>query len=70
MSTAVGYYLIDDAIDKKKHLSEDSWKAEWLCRKPRTQGMVYPTWGTANEKDSIPYDPNLPLFTSGNIFFT
>lgn len=37
-----GYYMIDDFIDELKRVSRRTWKAQKECKRPGTEGMVYP----------------------------
>ena len=53
MLGATGYYLIADAIKKYCQLSEDAWRSEWLCQRPRREGLVYPECAGWNEPDAV-----------------
>lgn len=37
-----GYYKWDDLIDKFNNLDRDIWETEWECKRPQSQGLVYP----------------------------
>ena len=37
-----GFYRIDDAIKAYRKVSERTWQAEFLCRRPSVEGSVYP----------------------------
>jgi hypothetical protein len=39
-----GFFSIDDAIVIKRRSSLDSWQSEMLCRRPSTEGRVFPTF--------------------------
>lgn len=36
-----GYYTINDAIDKFTGMDRATWDAQWECKKPGTEGLVY-----------------------------
>lgn len=36
-----GYYLIDDLIDKYVKMSDNVFRAQWLCDKPELKGLFY-----------------------------
>jgi len=61
---AVGFYSIDDFIDKVLMLDRKTLKEEWLCTRPSRQGLVY---GDEYNEDlhvirqRIPYTPGLPI---------
>ncbi len=38
---ADGYYRIDDAISKKRQVSEQTWLSEYLCMMPSSEGLIY-----------------------------
>jgi hypothetical protein len=38
---ADGYYSWDDAITKHRKLDPEVWDAEWLCRRPGLEGVIY-----------------------------
>lgn len=50
---ADGYYKWDDLIEIFQRLDIDIWETEWECKRPQTQGLVYPRYDdTLNiEKD-------------------
>ena len=61
-----GYYRIDDAIARKRLVSEESWQSEMLCIRPSREGLFYKTW---NEDVHVPeepieYDPACALYRS------
>lgn len=37
-----GYYKWDDLLDKFNRLDRDIWETEWECKRPSSQGLVYP----------------------------
>jgi hypothetical protein len=37
-----GYYQWGDLIDKFTRLDRDVWETQWECKRPDTQGLVYP----------------------------
>jgi len=39
---ADGYYTIENAITKKRQVSEQTWQSEYLCRIPSSEGLIYP----------------------------
>jgi len=41
-SEAGGLYRVDDAIKAYRKISERTWNAEFLCRRPSVEGAVYP----------------------------
>ena len=38
---AAGYYAIDDAIAKKRLVSDEAWASEMLCLRPSREGLFY-----------------------------
>jgi len=40
--SADGYYRIEDAISKKRQVSEQTWRSEYLCQIPSSEGLIYP----------------------------
>jgi hypothetical protein len=38
---ADGYYRIEDAISKKRQVSEQTWLSEYLCLIPSSEGLIY-----------------------------
>jgi len=39
-----GFFSIDDAIAMKQRVSQETWDAEMLCRRPSVQGCVFPSF--------------------------
>jgi hypothetical protein len=39
---ADGYYSIENAITKKRQVSEQTWLSEYLCQIPSSEGLIYP----------------------------
>ena len=42
MTQCSGYYTWSDLIDKYTRLDRHVWDTQWLCKRPDTQGLVYP----------------------------
>ena len=42
-----GFVKIDDAIRMKQRVSEDTWNAEMLCKRPSTRSSVFPMFDKA-----------------------
>ena len=64
MKNGVGYYTLHDAQGQRNRLKDDeTYEAYALCRKPRTEGVIYLRW---EKKDHMPYrikiNPKLPLY--------
>ncbi len=38
---ADGYYRIEDIISKKRQVSENTWRSEYLCQIPSAEGLIY-----------------------------
>jgi hypothetical protein len=51
---ANGYYAIDDAIAKKRLVSEESWASEMLCLRPSREGLFYKGY---DERLHVPGEP-------------
>lgn len=42
-----GFVSIDDAISLKRRVSQETWEAEMLCKRPSVSGCVFPSFDTA-----------------------
>lgn len=67
---ADGYITIDDAINLKGIMSEQSWKVEFLCQRPSSEGLVYPSFDPNIHIQPMIYDVNLPTFAGCDYGFT
>jgi hypothetical protein len=38
---ADGYYRVDDAFGRKRQVSEQTWRSEYLCQIPSSEGLIY-----------------------------
>jgi len=61
---ARGYYSIDDAVAKKRLVSDEAWQSEMLCLRPSREGLFYKQY---NEDMHVPtepisYDPSMELY--------
>ena len=54
-----GFYLIDDLIDKTKLMDNDVYSAQWLCKKPSTETLVYGNYYIDEIHNNFPID-NIP----------
>lgn len=64
MSNARGYLSIEDARKQRNRIKDDEiYESEALCRKPRTEGSIYPKFGIAHQ-DNVPYDPAIGICRS------
>jgi hypothetical protein len=63
---ANGYYSIDDAIAKKKLVSEEAWQSEMLCLRPSREGLFYRQYDEDVHVPNgpIPHDPSMELYRS------
>jgi len=61
---ARGYYAIDDAIAKKRLVSDEAWTSEMLCLRPSREGLFYKTYSEDVHvaTEPIPYDPSKELY--------
>jgi hypothetical protein len=61
---AAGFYRIDDAIAKKKLVSEESWQSEMLCLRPSREGLFYRGYSEEVHvpREPIKYDPSKELY--------
>lgn len=70
---SIGFYTIDDFIDKVKTLDRSTLEEEWLCLRPSREGLVF---GRDYSEDyhrikfEIPYSSNLPLYLTIDQGFT
>ncbi len=54
---ATGLYAIDDAIKAYSKISQDTWDAEFECKRPRPEGLVYANFDeTAHRCENPPSD--------------
>lgn len=44
---ADGYYSIESAITKKRQVSEQTWRSEYLCQIPSSEGLIYSEFSLA-----------------------
>lgn len=63
---ACGYYSIDDAIAKKRLVSDESWQSEMLCLRPNREGLFYRQYDEDVHvaPEPIPFDPMMELYRS------
>jgi len=61
---ARGYYRIDDAIAKKRLVSDEAWQSEMLCRRPSREGLFYKQYDEDLHvpTEPIPFDPMKELY--------
>ncbi|HUV38353.1 MAG TPA: hypothetical protein VMY39_02010 [Planctomycetota bacterium] len=61
---ADGYYTIDDAIAKKRLVSDEAWQSEMLCRRPSREGLFYKQYDEDMHvaSEPIPLDPMKELY--------
>jgi hypothetical protein len=52
-----GFFSIDDAIRMKSRVSDETWQAEMLCRRPSTRGCVFPMFDEATHVVETPTPP-------------
>ncbi len=61
MKGAVGYYTIDDLVNKLKVLDEESFDSEWLCEKPSRKQFVYSKFNEDVHVIDCDFNPSLPV---------
>ena len=62
---ANGLYAIDDAIKAYRKIGSAAWDAEFLCRRPSVEGLVYPEFDElAHRCDDPPPPRGLKVFRS------
>ncbi len=49
-----GLYRIDDAIKAARKVSKSTWDAEYLCKRPSVDGLVYPEFDALTHKCESP----------------
>ena len=54
-----GYYKIEDAIKKKRQMSQGAWESEYLCIKPSFEGLVYKEFNPDIHVKDIEYNPSM-----------
>ena len=61
---ANGYYSVDDAIARKRIVSDEAWQSEMLCKRPSREGLFYKAWdeNVHVPREPIAYDPGLELY--------
>ena len=59
-----GYYTIDDAIARKKLVSDEAWQSEMLCLRPSREGLFYKQYDEDLHVpgEPIPFDPMKELY--------
>ena len=59
-----GYYAIDDAVAKKRLVSEEAWTSEMLCLRPSREGLFYKAYSEDVHvpTEPIAYDPSKELY--------
>jgi hypothetical protein len=66
-----GYYTIEDTIDKFKNLDREVWDAQWECKKPGREGLVYREFDEdVHLVDEIPYRPGLLTLAGQDFGYT
>ena len=66
-----GYYTIDDTIRKFKTLDRAKWDAQWECKKPGREGLVYDLFDeNVHILDSWIFDPSLPTYAGQDFGYT
>ena len=73
---SAGHYTIDSLIQKVQATSRRTFEADYLCMGPKSEGLWFPEFSTANVNESLAYDPRLELHlavdpgaTTGAVFF-
>ena len=51
-----GFYLIDDLIDKTRLMDNNVFSAQWLCKKPSTEMLVYGNYYDEKIHNNYPID--------------
>ena len=64
MKNAVGYYTIEDLVNKLKVLDEESFDSEWLCEKPSRKQFVYSKFDEDVHVIDCDFNSNLPVVLS------
>lgn len=62
---ADGYYSISDTIEKFTGIDRSVWDAQWECKKPGTEGLVYGEFDEAIHvipKESFKFNPDYPCY--------
>ncbi len=61
---ADGYFSVDDAIARKRLVSDESWQSEMLSKRPSREGLFYKTWDESVHvpREAIGYDPMCELY--------
>jgi hypothetical protein len=59
---AEGFLLIDDAIAQKRRSGREAWESEMLCRRPRTENLVFPGFARATHVARAEYDSRWPVY--------
>ena len=63
---ANGYYPIDDAIARRKIVSDEAWQSEMLCKRPSRDGLFYKAFDESVHvpREAIGFDPGLETYRS------
>jgi hypothetical protein len=59
---AEGFLQIDDAIAQKRRSGREAWESEMLCRRPRTENLVFPGFARAAHVAAAEYDSRWPVY--------
>jgi hypothetical protein len=59
---AEGFLQIDDAIAQKRRSGREAWESEMLCRRPRTENLVFPGFSRATHVGAAEYDGRWPVY--------
>ena len=61
---AQGFQRLSDIVSQFRKLDPQVFDAEWLCLKPESQSLVYPTFDSGNKAmiHRVEYDPNLETY--------
>lgn len=59
-----GHYTIDSLIQKASLVSLRAFESDYLCRRPRADGVWFPTFGSRNITTQAEYEPRLPVHCS------
>ncbi len=59
---AEGFLQIDDAIAQKRRSGREAWESEMLCRRPRTENLVFPGFARAAHVARAEYDSRWPVY--------
>jgi len=65
-----GYYLIDDTISKFRNLDRETWDAQWECKKPGRDGLVYKEFDDIHIIDRFDRSLYLPVDAGQDFGYT